>query len=60
MLMYEVKRGNLFDLKEKSQELKRKKRLKKERKELLRECEREIFEKESSGETWGYIVDAWV
>ena len=59
MLMYEVKRGNLFDLKEKSQELKTEKEAKKREKELLRECEREIFEKESSGETWGYIVDAW-
>ena len=28
-------------------------------KELVRECEREIFEKESLGETWRSLVDQW-
>ena len=39
--------------------IKTEKEAKKREKELLRECEREIFEKESSGETWGNLVDAW-
>jgi hypothetical protein len=39
--------------------LKTQREAEREETKLIRECEREVFEKESQGETWGAVVEAY-